>query len=475
MKPSPRLLEVPYHADSAALFEMFADWPWAIFLDSGRPLVEQGRYDILVADPMVTLTTCGDTTEIRRRQGVETSTADPFDLVRQFVGDITANPHGLPFGGGALGYFGYDLGRRIEQLPSVAENAEQIPDMAVGIYDWALVVDHRERRSHLVSRGRDKYTALLWPELVNCTRHPVQKTEVRSPFRVRSGPQSNMDFATYSTAFKRIKHYIEEGDCYQVNLAQRFEARVEGSLWMAYRDLRALNPAPFSAYMNIPGCQVLSSSPERFLQVSDGRVETRPIKGTRRRADHPQEDLWLAEELRQSRKDRAENVMIVDLMRNDLGKVCETGSVRVPRLFDVERFATVHHLVSTVTGRIAAGQDSLGLLRACFPGGSITGAPKLRAMQIIEELEPHRRGVYCGSIGYIGSDGNMDTNIAIRTLVHSGGRLRFWAGGGIVADSVLEDEYQETFDKAAALLRLLEKQSGNRYVDCETWRQSGHG
>lgn len=475
MKPSPRLLEVPYHVDSAALFEMFADWPWAVFLDSGRPLVEQGRYDILVADPMVTLTTCGGTTEIRSRQGVETSTADPFDLVRQFVGDATKNLHGLPFSGGALGYFAYDLGRRIEQLPSVAENAEQIPDMAVGIYDWALVVDHRERRSYLVSRGRDKHTALLWPELVNCTRHPVQKTEVRNPFRVCSGPQSNMDFDTYSTAFRRIKHYIEEGDCYQVNLAQRFEARVEGSLWMAYRGLRALNPAPFSAYMNIPGCQVLSSSPERFLQVSDGQVETRPIKGTRRRAGHPQEDLWLAEELRQSRKDRAENVMIVDLMRNDLGKVCETGSVRVPRLFDVERFATVHHLVSTVTGRIAAGQDSIGLLRACFPGGSITGAPKLRAMQIIEELEPHRRGVYCGSIGYIGSDGNMDTNIAIRTLVHSGGRLRFWAGGGIVADSVLEDEYQETFDKAAALLRLLEKQSGNRYVDCETWRQSGHG
>jgi len=403
------------------------------------------------------------------------SEADPFELVRRFVGPPAKNPGGLPFCGGALGYFAYDLGRRIEHLPSMAESAEKIPDMAVGIYDWALLVDHREERSYLVSRGRDSRTALLWPELLNGARHPVQKAGVHQPFRVLRAPYSNMDFATYSTAFQRIKHYIREGDCYQVNLAQRFEAQVDGSLWMAYRELRALNPAPFSAFINIPGCQVLSSSPERFLKVVDGQVETRPIKGTRPRARHPQEDLWLAEELRHSRKDRAENVMIVDLLRNDLGKVCESGSVRVPRLFDVERFATVHHLVSTVTGRIAGGQDNLSLLRACFPGGSITGAPKLRAMQIIEELEPHRRGVYCGSIGYISSDGTMDTNIAIRTLVHSAGTLRFWAGGGIVADSVLEEEYQETFDKVSALLRLLQQQTGSHYVDCKTRRQSGHG
>jgi len=283
-----------------------------------------------------------------------------------------------------------------------------------------------------------------------------------------------MSFEQYARAFHRIKHYICEGDCYQVNLAQRFDTRVEGSLWQAYRILRKRNPAPFSAYMNTPCCQILSCSPERFLKVRDGVVETRPIKGTRPRSPCPEEDQRLAQELKYSDKDRAENLMIVDLLRNDLGKVCIPGTIRVPELFDIESFATVHHLVSTITGELGENSDSPGLLRACFPGGSITGAPKLRAMEIIEELEPHRRGVYCGSIGYVGFDGAMDTSIAIRTLVHSTGSLRFWAGGGIVADSELEAEYQETFDKVAAILKLLD-QLGTNYVGCESWRQSGNG
>src|SRR5690606_14358319 len=223
--------------------------------------------------------------------------------------------------------------------------------------------------------------------------------------------------------------------------------------------LRIINPAPFSAYLNTPYAQILSASPERFLRVVGGRVETRPIKGTRPRAGHARLDAEIIEALAASEKDRAENLMIVDLLRNDLSKCCAPGTVRVPRLFEVESFATVHHLVSTVTGELRADRDALDLLRGCFPGGSITGAPKLRAMQIIEELEPHRRGVYCGAIGYLGFDGGMDLNIAIRTMVYSRGVIRFWAGGGIVADSRLEDEYQETYDKAAAMLRLLQ-QSG---------------
>ncbi|MGQ0522272.1 MAG: aminodeoxychorismate synthase component I, partial [Betaproteobacteria bacterium] len=254
-----------------------------------------------------------------------------------------------------------------------------------------------------------------------------------------------------------IHEYIRNGDCYQVNLAQRFSAEAAGVPWLAYQALRILNPAPYSAYLDTPYVQVLCASPERFLKVEDGRVETRPIKGTRPRAGHPRLDAELIEALRRSDKDRAENVMIVDLLRNDLSKNCAAGSVRVPRLFEVESFATVHHLVSTVTGELAPGRDALDLLRGCFPGGSITGAPKLRAMQIIEELEPNRRGVYCGAIGYIGFDGNMDLNIAIRTLIFSRGVIRFYAGGGIVADSREEAEYQETFDKAAAMLRLLQQ------------------
>jgi para-aminobenzoate synthetase component 1 len=258
-------------------------------------------------------------------------------------------------------------------------------------------------------------------------------------------------------AIARIKHYIREGDCYQVNFAQRFSAAAKGDPWHAYQGLRRLNPAPFAAYLSTPYCQVMCSSPERFLHVRSGLVETKPIKGTLPRGKDPIEDLMLADALRASVKDRAENLMIVDLLRNDLGRVCAIGSIQVPRLFALESFTRVHHLVSTVRGRLAEGRTPLDLLRACFPGGSITGAPKVRAMEIIEELEPHRRGVYCGAIGYLGFDGAMDTNIAIRTLVHSDGVTRLWAGGGIVADSDPESEYRETYHKAAPLLDLLER------------------
>jgi para-aminobenzoate synthetase component 1 len=264
-----------------------------------------------------------------------------------------------------------------------------------------------------------------------------------------------MTRAQYAQAFHRIQHYIREGDCYQVNLAQRFEISVAGDPWDIYLDMRRHNPAPYSGFMRLPQGAVLSSSPERFLQVSNGQVETKPIKGTIRRSKFAYEDKALAAQLLESDKDRAENLMIVDLLRNDIGKNCRIGSVAVPRLFALESFATVHHLVSTVTGTLAEGRHALDLLRGCFPGGSITGAPKLRAMEIIEELEPHRRGLYCGALGYVGFDGNMDTNIAIRTAVTLGDRYLYWAGGGIVADSTLESEYDESFAKAQAVLSLF--------------------
>jgi para-aminobenzoate synthetase component 1 len=279
----------------------------------------------------------------------------------------------------------------------------------------------------------------------------------RTGFDVLAPVRANMSRREYVAAFERIQHYIREGDCYQVNLAQRFAAPCRGNAWTLYQTLRQANPAPFSAFINGPQARILSSSPERFLRVLDGRVETKPIKGTRPRSADPLEDRRQEEALRHSEKDRAENLMIVDLLRNDIGKHCQPGSVRVPKLFDVESYATVHHLVSTVTGTLAPGHDAISLLRDSFPGGSITGAPKIRSMEIIEELEPNRRGVYCGAIGYLGFDGNMDTNIAIRTLVHSAGQVCFAAGGGIVTDSDAAEEYQESLDKAAALLRVLER------------------
>jgi len=260
----------------------------------------------------------------------------------------------------------------------------------------------------------------------------------------------------YLDVVSKVREYIYAGDIFQANISQRFEAPFDETPWSLYRRLRQHNPAPFAAFLDLPGVAVVSASPERFLQVDpSGRVETRPIKGTRARGFGPEHDAALAQALTESAKDRAENLMIVDLMRNDLSRVCLAGSVRVSELFTLERYATVHHLVSTVVGDLAPGTDALDLLRAAFPGGSITGAPKLRAMEIIAECEPSRRGVYCGSIGYWSLTGALDTSIAIRTAVVRDGRVYFSAGGGIVADSVPEQEYRETLDKARATIDVL--------------------
>ena len=447
--------ELPYRENSAALFEAVADLPWAVFLDSGRHHLTQSRYDIIAAEPYITLTTRARLTEIRG-EAIELSREDPLQLLRQHLAIDPAAQSELPFCGGALGYFSYDLARRYERLPALAEDSEKMPEMAIGIYDWAVVVDHLERRAWLVGQGRDPETDWKWDRLV--ARFSAPATErARMPFRITAPLASNLSHDAYAAAFHRVLDYIKAGDCYQINLAQRFSAPAAGDPWLAYQALRVINPAPYSAFLNTPYGTILSASPERFLKIEDRVVETKPIKGTRPRAGHPRLDAELIAELQSSTKDRAENVMIVDLLRNDLSKNCELGSVKVTKLFEVESYATVHHLVSTVTGKLRQEREAFDLLRGCFPGGSITGAPKLRAMQIIEELEPQRRGVYCGAIGYIGCDGNMDLNIAIRTLVYAGGSIRFSAGGGIVADSKLEDEYQETFDKAAAMLKLLQQ------------------
>ena len=451
----PKTEELPYFEDSAALFMPWADRPWAAFLDSGFPHSRQGRFDVIAADPLCTLVTRGNLTEIRQGENTRFSPDDPFELIKQALGDSVETDSRLPFYGGAIGYFAYDLARRLEKLPAIAADEENIPDMVVGIYDWAVVVDHMERRTWLVGLGRDPATLVRWPHLCHGFSQIPIINWPHEGFRVLEETQSNMDRALYSGAFRRIQHYIHEGDCYQVNLAQRFSAQCQGSPWTAYETLRHINPAPFSAFLNFPTVQILSSSPERFLKVTDGLVETKPIKGTRPRSPNPEEDMYSLQALQESLKDRAENLMIVDLLRNDIGKNCQPGSVHVPRLFATESYATVHHLVSTVRGKLVEGHHALDLLRGCFPGGSITGAPKIRSMEIIEELEPHRRGVYCGSIGYIGCDGSMDSNIAIRTLVHSDHLIRFWAGGGIVVDSDAEKEYQECYHKAAAMLTLL--------------------
>ena len=468
--------EIPYETDSSKIFARIADRPWAVFLDSGQPHSQFGHYDIMAADPFVRLVTKGEYTEILDSKGHEVSTQDPFELLKSRLANYSLNQAELPFEGGAIGYFAYDLARRVDDLPIQALDAENIPQMMVGIYDWAVVVDHRLSRAWLVSHSFDQATEDVWPELCALFDAPLL-IKSQSVFEVTSALSSNMDYKAYTQAFDKVKRYIYEGDCYQVNLAQRFSAKAMGDAWVAYQALREISPAPFMAYMNFSNespLQVLSASPERFLQVFNGHVETRPIKGTRPRSLDAEQDKRNAESLQNSLKDRAENLMIVDLLRNDISKACEIGTVRADHMFALESFANVHHLVSTVTGKLAVGMTAIDLLRACFPGGSITGAPKLRAMEIIEELEPNRRGLYCGAIGYIGFDGNMDTNIAIRTAIYSHGEIRFYAGGGVVADSELTKEYRETLDKASSMLELLKafgcdvssQLDGSVYVDC---------
>ena len=456
--------EIPYQTNSAELFAKIADWPWAVFLDSGQPMSQFGRYDIMVANPFVRLVTNGEQTVIVDGMGERSSKNDPFELLKETLSPYRIAKTELPFEGGAIGYFAYDLARRVEHLLSVSLDAENMPQMMVGIYDWALVVDHQLRRTYLVSHGMNGETEVDWPSLCAIFDGPLMQA-TQTDFKISSALQSNMDYIQYGAAFNRVKQYIHEGDCYQVNLAQRFSAHASGDAWTAYLALRDISPAPFMSYMNLgdaqSSLQVLSASPERFLQVHGKHVETRPIKGTRPRSDNAVEDASNANDLQNSPKDRAENLMIVDLLRNDISKVCETGSVRADKLFALESFANVHHLVSTVTGKLAEDKTAIDLLRACFPGGSITGAPKLRAMEIIEELEPNRRGLYCGAIGYVGFDGNMDTNIAIRTAVYSDHEIRFYAGGGVVADSELAKEYRETLDKASSMLELIARFGGD--------------
>lgn len=448
---SPAIITLPWRPDAAEhYFAPLSATPWAMLLHSGFADHPHNRFDILVAAPRTTLVTRGEQTRVNDGENEFASQDDPLQLLQQQLDRCQLAPQAhaeLPFLGGALGLFGYDLGRRFERLPSQAQADIALPDMAVGIYDWALIVDHQRQQVSLLSYD-DPQQRLQWLEAQ--TRQPTE------PFALTSCWQSNMSRRQYGEKFRQVQAYLHSGDCYQVNLAQRFQASYRGNEWQAFRQLNHANRAPFSAFIRLEEGAILSLSPERFIQLHQGEIQTRPIKGTLPRRDSAQEDALQAIKLANSPKDRAENLMIVDLMRNDIGRVAVPGSVRVPELFVVEPFPAVHHLVSTITAQLPATLDASDLLRAAFPGGSITGAPKVRAMEIIDELEPQRRNAWCGSIGYLSLCGNMDTSITIRTITAWQGQLYCSAGGGIVADSEEAAEYQETFDKVNRILHQLE-------------------
>lgn len=452
-----KISELPYNNNSEEIFSLISNEPWSIFLDSGFPSIDTGRYDVIAARPSITLETYNEKTFITTENNRTVSNEDPFELVRQNLGKKEENLNGLPFAGGALGYFAYDLCRRVEKISGNSKQKINMPDMAIGIYDWSLIIDHHTKKTWLASFNRFHSTALIWDELYGLFSRSSDLKEKN--YKVKSKIKSNLSKKEYEKAFNSIKKYIRDGDCYQVNFAQHFSAEFEGDTWALYRKLRKYNPAPFSSYMNIPAGSILSSSPERFLQLRGKQVETKPIKGTKHRSVFAYEDKELASILLNSEKDRAENLMIVDLLRNDISKSCESGTVNVPKLFALETFSTVHHLVSTISGHLDQDKDGIDLIKGCFPGGSITGAPKLRSMEIIDELEPDRRSIYCGSIAYIGFDGNIDSNICIRTLIYCDSKIHFYVGGGIVWDSTIDSEYKECFDKASAMFKVLEKKS----------------
>jgi len=450
------------------LFTPLANEPWAMWLDSGQSEHIDACFDILVWQPEVTLSTYGDKTHIHHKKAneIHISEEDPLFLLKniqqQVLDKLSNSTQGLPFLGGALGYFSYDLGRRFEKLPELAEQDINLPEMAVGIYGQAIIFDHKCKQVFLICPEEKR---LMLEEFLHKKINKKQiKTSVQDKFSLTSSWQSNMDKASYIEKFEQVQQFLLSGDCYQINLTQRFNASYQGNEFDAYIALRSENKAPFSAFIRLENSAILSVSPERFLKLSEGKVQSKPIKGTMPRSTDKQQDEQNAHQLANSIKDRAENVMIVDLLRNDISKVCKANSVVVPKLFDIESFPAVHHLVSTVEGQLAEQKDACDLLRGAFPGGSITGAPKIRAMEIIEQLEPQRRSVYCGSIGYISSCGAMDTSITIRTLIcqkseKSSNTKKIYcsAGGGLVADSVATSEYQETFDKVNRILPVLAK------------------
>ncbi len=453
MTPTLHIHHLDHSAELHQLFARLQHQPWAMLLESAGPLGADNGFDIITADPLATLETRGEVTTLRVGVNISEHSEDPLALLahtqQQLLGELELCATHLPFIGGALGLFGYDLGRRFERLPVQAAADIAVPDMAVGIYDWALLRNVATGDWQLAHWGDEAGLAnrLAWLE--------QQQTKPAPAFALQGSWQSNMCRAEYGEKFARIQAYLAAGDCYQINLTQRFSAPYQGDEWQAYCLLASANKAPFSAFIRLPESALLSLSPERFLLLDGRHIETKPIKGTRPRHPDPAIDRQVARELAQADKDRSENLMIVDLLRNDIGRVSQPGSVSVPHLFAVESFPAVHHLVSTIHGELDARWQGVDLLRACFPGGSITGAPKIRAMEIIEELEPQRRNAYCGSIGYLSQHGRMDTSICIRTLIAEAGRLHCWAGGGIIADSDADSEYQETYDKVARILPPL--------------------
>jgi para-aminobenzoate synthetase component I len=464
----PLIEELDTGLATVALFEQFRHEPVCFFLDSSMNKQKLGRYSFMGSSPFLLFSSHGDNITLTQNGKTTTLRDNPFDMMGQLLQTykLDTNDAPVPFAGGAVGYFSFDLCHFVEKLPRTALDDLQLPESYFGFYDLILAYDNLLNKAWLVSTG--------FPELHETKRiekakerivdfknrlayAPSKAVEHASPVQAIGNVKLKGNFThnKYIKAVQKARQYIIDGDIFEVNISQRFETKISISPYDLYSRLRSINPSPFGAYLNFDEVAVVSASPERFLRVQGDCVEARPIKGTCRRGRNPAEDRVKARELLGSSKDHAENMMIVDLERNDLGRVCRYGTVQVTELAILEKYSTVFHLTSTIVGRLRTGKNRIDLLKAAFPGGSITGAPKIRAMEIIDELEPTRRSVYTGSLGYLGFDGNMDINIVIRSFLVKGNHAYFQVGGAVVYDSDPEGEYQETLDKAKALIDSL--------------------
>ncbi|MGK7345521.1 MAG: aminodeoxychorismate synthase component I [Candidatus Nitrospinota bacterium M3_3B_026] len=449
-------------ADPAAVFASLKSAEGLAWLDSGMRLGRTGRWSYIAFAPFAVIRPAGGAFKLSGEMAPMVS-GDPFQLMDEAFSAFrlhdAVNGDSPPFKGGAIGFLGYELSRFVEPSAAVRRRAAQEGDIWLGLYDRLIAFDHDRGEASLVAcveEGEDPGPAFSALEkIMSAVRGMAPEKPVVSPAGDARAPVSDFSKQGYMAAVRRVREYIEQGDCYQVNISQRFQAVSPDDPKDVYMRLRSISPAPYAAYIDTGEARILSSSPECFLTLDGGRVTTRPIKGTRRRGRTPEEDTRLSRELAESEKERAENIMIVDLLRNDLSRVCLPGTVAAPGLCEVEKFPTVLHLTSTVEGRLKPGLGAVDLLRAAFPGGSVTGAPKIRAMEIIDEIEPVPRGVYCGAIGWIGFGGGMDMSVAIRVMAERGGLYTFHAGGGVTYPSDPAAEYQETLDKAAAMARAL--------------------
>ena len=447
-----------------SLFEKIKHLPYPVFLDSSLPHKTRGRYSFISADPYIIMKHQNNKTIIFNDNFKEIKYESPFNTLNKLLLEHTNNlnktNYPKEFQGGAIGFFSYDTGRLLENIPSIAKNDQNLPEILLGFYNWLIIHDNETYDTFITSTGAPNKTLRAANFQLNKILNLLKTNQVaqnQELFNYKIGPfKSNFTKTNYINSINKIKDYLQAGDAYQVNLSQRFESIFDGDPWSLYLAIRKQNPTNFSAFLDFPEITILSISPEQFMKINNDHIESRPIKGTKIRSNVPDIDSEIAKTLFQSKKDRAENLMIVDLIRNDLAKICIPGTIKVPELFSLEKTSSVWHLVSSVIGQLRKDASISNVLEAAIPGGSITGTPKIRSMQIIEELEPVRRNLYCGTITFIPDNKTLNSSIAIRTITIQKEKLYLSLGGGITFESNPEDEYNETIAKGKSILESIQ-------------------